>query len=229
MIGAQMRGRRSPRARVALPRLLMVGVISTAVIVAGTTVGIATGAASATAPLSGEAQLTVAEQQMIAKELGAVEQAEKQVDEALARPVDQRVLGPLHELGHQLGSDDLEAVMTQVERAKAAAVDEELKHQIETFQHRNALMKDLNANLAKAMKAMQDKDVATTQSLCGTAEQAKCVQQLKSQIDQLSTDSQMDMLRIQSLVNKRNQAFEGLVSLILRWERSRAAIIGTMR
>lgn len=55
------------------------------------------------------------------------------------------------------------------------------------------------------------------------------VQQLKSQIDGMSNSQQMDMLRLQSLSNKRNEAFETMTNFIKKMQDSRSAILGNMR
>jgi len=55
------------------------------------------------------------------------------------------------------------------------------------------------------------------------------IQQLKSQIDSLSNSQQMDMLRLQSLSNKRNEAFETMTNFIKKMQDSRSSIIGNMR
>lgn len=55
------------------------------------------------------------------------------------------------------------------------------------------------------------------------------IQQIKSQIDSASNSQQMDMLRLQSLSNKRNEAFEVMTNFIKKMQENRAAIIGNMR
>ena len=55
------------------------------------------------------------------------------------------------------------------------------------------------------------------------------IQQLKAQIDSLSNSQQMDMLRLQSLSNKRNEAFETMTNFIKKMQDSRSSIIGNMR
>ncbi len=55
------------------------------------------------------------------------------------------------------------------------------------------------------------------------------IQQLKSQIDSASNSQQMDMLRLQSLSNKRNEAFETMTNFIKKMQDSRNSIIGNMR
>jgi len=54
-------------------------------------------------------------------------------------------------------------------------------------------------------------------------------QTLKNQIDALSSSQQMDMLRLQSLSNKRNEAFDVMTNFIKKMQDSRSSIIGNMR
>lgn len=55
------------------------------------------------------------------------------------------------------------------------------------------------------------------------------IQQMKSQIDSLSNSQQMDMLRLQSLSNKRNEAFETMTNFVKKMQDSRSSIVGNMR
>ena len=55
------------------------------------------------------------------------------------------------------------------------------------------------------------------------------VQQLKSQIDSMSNSQQMDMLRLQSLSNKRNESFEIMTNFIKKMQDNRSAILGNLR
>jgi hypothetical protein len=55
------------------------------------------------------------------------------------------------------------------------------------------------------------------------------VQKVKSLIDSLSNTQQMDMLRLQSLTNKRNEAFETMTNFIKKMQDSRNSIVGNMR
>ena len=55
------------------------------------------------------------------------------------------------------------------------------------------------------------------------------IQQLKSQIDSMSNTQQMDMLRLQSLSNKRNEAFEIMTNFVKKNNDNRASIVGNMR
>lgn len=55
------------------------------------------------------------------------------------------------------------------------------------------------------------------------------IQQLKSQIDSQSNSQQMDMLRLQSLSNKRNEAFDLMTNFIKKMQDNRSSIVGNMR
>lgn len=55
------------------------------------------------------------------------------------------------------------------------------------------------------------------------------IQRLKGQIDSQSNSQQMDMLRMQSLTNKRNEAFETMTQFIKKMQESRSAILNNMR
>ena len=57
----------------------------------------------------------------------------------------------------------------------------------------------------------------------------KAVENLKSMIDTHSNSQQMDMLRLQSLSNKRNEAFDVMTNFIKKMQESRSSIVGNMR
>ncbi|WP_254592216.1 two-partner secretion domain-containing protein [Acinetobacter bouvetii] len=52
---------------------------------------------------------------------------------------------------------------------------------------------------------------------------------IKGQIESASNSQQMDMLRLQSLSNKRNEAFDAITNFIKKMQDSRSSIIGNMR
>jgi hypothetical protein len=57
----------------------------------------------------------------------------------------------------------------------------------------------------------------------------KAVANLKGQIDALSNSQQMDMLRLQSLSNKRNEAFDLMSNFVKKNQDNRSSIVGNMR
>ncbi|MCA0328165.1 MAG: hypothetical protein LCH89_21590 [Proteobacteria bacterium] len=55
------------------------------------------------------------------------------------------------------------------------------------------------------------------------------INSIKSQIDAANNSNQMDMLRLQSLTNKRNEAFDIMTNFIKKMQDSRSSILGNMR
>lgn len=110
-------------------------------------------------------------------------------------------------------SMDLEAAMMAVQQNRANLLDQQLKDQVQAVQDRNAEIAILNSQLAEAQA---NGDTATAEAR-------------KAQIDAVSSSQQMDMLRLQSLSNKRNEAFDVMTNFIKKMQDSRSSIIGNMR
>jgi hypothetical protein len=54
-------------------------------------------------------------------------------------------------------------------------------------------------------------------------------EEIKGKIDSLNNGQQMDMLRMQSLTNKRNEAFDLMTNFIKKMADSRSSVLGNMR
>lgn len=54
-------------------------------------------------------------------------------------------------------------------------------------------------------------------------------EQIKGKIDAFNSSQQMDMLRMQSLTNKRNEAFDLMTNFIKKMADSRSSVLGNMR
>jgi cell fate (sporulation/competence/biofilm development) regulator YmcA (YheA/YmcA/DUF963 family) len=63
----------------------------------------------------------------------------------------------------------------------------------------------------------------------GKEEKAEAVQVIKGKLDSLNSDSQMDMIRLQGLVNKRDQAFDMITNLMDKFSKTMDTIVGNMR
>lgn len=63
----------------------------------------------------------------------------------------------------------------------------------------------------------------------GKDEKAEAVQVIKGKLDSLNSDSQMDMIRLQGLVNKRDQAFDMITNLMDKFSKTMDTIVGNMR
>ncbi|WP_255468072.1 hypothetical protein [Achromobacter sp. UMC71] len=57
----------------------------------------------------------------------------------------------------------------------------------------------------------------------------QAVTEIKSSLDNLSNTQQMEMLRLQSMTGKRNEAFDVMTNFLKKMQESRSSIIGNMR
>ncbi len=151
---------------------------------------------------------------------------------------------------------DLETMMMAVQSNRAQQLEGQLKDQIASVQAKNQQISKLNeltgALNAAAAKFKSDAkagdkidipaDIKTAAASAGVTlpsgfsgtqvtkgDLDGFIQQNKSQIDSLSNSQQMDMLRLQSLSNKRNEAFELMTNFMKKMQDSRNSIIGNMR
>ncbi|MFS0860821.1 MULTISPECIES: hypothetical protein [Paenibacillus] len=112
-----------------------------------------------------------------------------------------------------LSSMDIETALMMVQQERTKLLDSQLQAQIQEVQNRNQAIAELNEQLQVANQS-------------GDTAQA---QKLKGQIDALGNSQQMDMLRLQSMSNKRNEAFDVMTNFIKKMQDSRSSIIGNMR
>jgi len=144
---------------------------------------------------------------------------------------------------------DIETALKAVQEQRASLLDQQLNQQITEVQSRNAQISSVNDLLSNVNNARaQDNstgqydlpgDVNSKLSELGLGDGSKTSytkdeldkmsQDLKGKIDSLSNSQQMDMLRLQSMTNKRNEAFDTMTNFIKKMEDSRSSIIGNMR
>jgi len=147
-----------------------------------------------------------------------------------------------------LSSVDIETALMVVQQQRGALLDQQLNSQITAVQEKNKQLASLNTVLNTAngisadsannalndkqtediKKAMEEAGLSATPPT-NQAELDVLQQQVKGQIDGLSNSQQMDMLRLQSLTNKRNEAFDVMTNFIKKMQDSRSSIIGNMR
>jgi hypothetical protein len=125
---------------------------------------------------------------------------------------------------------DLESAMMAIQSQRANLLEAQLKTQMDGVAQRNTEIAKLSQQISGLQAERSRLPVSKTDQ---QNQQAKMwdqqIEQLKSQIDSLSNSQQMDMLRLQSLTNKRNEAFELMTNFIKKIQDSRASIIGNMR
>ncbi|NOU75590.1 hypothetical protein GC098_30165 [Paenibacillus sp. LMG 31458] len=141
---------------------------------------------------------------------------------------------------------DLDAAMQVVQSQRAALLETQLKDQMDSIKKRNVDIAGLNDTLAKVI-ALQSGNVPYTlaadlktklqqagakhasKATLTTDELKATIDEIKGKIDSLNNAQQMDMLRMQSLTNKRNEGFETMTNFIKKMQESRSSNIGNMR
>lgn len=177
-------------------------------------------------------------------------QAYDSVKEALGQQTTQNAVGGVGLGGisaAQLSSMDIETALAAVQSQRAQLVDQQLAQQLKNVQARNDEIAKLNQllselNLLRGGRApyVLTTDQQTRLNAAGVAANASnrsydagqldgFINTLKSKLDGLSNSQQMDMLRLQSLTNKRNEAFDIMTNFIQKMQDSRSSIIGNMR
>lgn len=114
--------------------------------------------------------------------------------------------------------------MLTVQTQRATLLEGQLQTQLAEVQKKNEQIANFNAQLDK----LEVEKAATTDKAKQDELQAQ-IQDVKNQIDSLSNSQNMDMLRLQSLSNKRNEAFDTMTNFIKKMQESRSSIIGNMR
>ncbi len=120
-------------------------------------------------------------------------------------------------------------MLLQTTRAKV--LESQLNTEIMAMQQRNAQIKMLNTRLNAEQEKLSkmDPEKKDEASVKLRAEQQKKVSDLKSEIDGLNSESQINMIRVQGLVSKRNEAFDTLTNLLSKFQKTIDGIVGNMR
>lgn len=153
---------------------------------------------------------------------------------------------------------DIETMLRMVQEQRVRLLDSQLAEQIAVVRARNEQIGKLNAALgalsrargawptdagpavtmgSAAPDAVSAIEESYTQAGFAVVEPRAWVRadldaeigRLKAMVDATSNSQQMDMLRLQALTNKRNEAFEVMTSFIKKMQESRNSIIGNMR
>jgi len=141
---------------------------------------------------------------------------------------------------------DLETALMAVQSNRANLLDQQLRDQINQIQSRNEMISKLSTLLGRLQQLQPGKGSAALPAelrlelknagvtlpaaeVLKGEEWTSLMAQLKSKIDGISSSQQMDMLRLQGLSNKRNEAFDVMTNFIKKMQDSRSSIIGNMR
>ncbi|WP_187394988.1 hypothetical protein [Pigmentiphaga aceris] len=156
-----------------------------------------------------------------------------------------------------LQSLDLETALMMVQSERTKLLDSQLQTQIQEVQNRNELSSKLNTalnamntvlnragtNAADKPSSATDAEIAAVKTAFKDAgitdvsitkdtkrsDIETAITKVKGQIDALGNTQQMDMLRLQSMSNKRNEAFDVMTNFVKKMQESRSSIIGNMR
>ncbi|MDM5234092.1 hypothetical protein [Lysinibacillus pakistanensis] len=123
-----------------------------------------------------------------------------------------------------LSSVDLETALKMVQQQRTNLLENQLQTQLTEVQTRNEQLAGLNEQLNQ----LNAEKGATTD----TAKQAELdgqLQTVQNQINTLSNSQQMDMLRMQSMNSKRNEAFDAMTNFVKKMQDSRSSILGNIR
>lgn len=179
------------------------------------------------------------------------------VNNALGAGATQNSIGSASNVGGvetiNVNSMDLETAMMAVQGERAKLLEQQLQDQIKSVQDRNDQIAKLNEaqNKLRELQADLQADAQSDHGLSDNQKEAlrKAMEeagintklpenkdeldalgsQVKGQIDAQSNSQQMDMLRLQSLSNKRNEAFDTMSNFIKKMQDSRSSVIGNMR
>lgn len=178
------------------------------------------------------------------------DQAYQSVKQAVGGSATNNSIGGIGSVGQiDLSSMDIESALMVVQQQRTQMLEAQLNNQIQDVQKRNeeiAKKNDAMAGINSALtgEAVDGKysipdDLAGKLAAEGIADASKkeytaeelnqATEKLKGSIDSLSNSQQMDMLRLQSMTNKRNEAFDVMTNFIKKMEESRSSIIGNMR
>ncbi|EGG33704.1 hypothetical protein [Paenibacillus sp. HGF5] len=178
------------------------------------------------------------------------DQAYQSVKQAVGGSATNNSIGGIGNVAQiDLSSMDIESALMVVQQQRTQMLDAQLNNQIQDVQKRNeeiAKKNDAMAGINSALtgEAVDGKysipdDLAGKLAAEGIADASKkeytaeelnqATEKLKGSIDSLSNSQQMDMLRLQSMTNKRNEAFDVMTNFIKKMEESRSSIIGNMR
>ncbi len=128
-------------------------------------------------------------------------------------------------------------------------MDSQLKSQLESINNRNKLISDLNGLITASHEALansvqggfayksndtvnrlyDNRVIDSKKTVFKSEEIRTIIEKLKGKVDSLNSSQQMDMLRMQSLTNKHNEAFDVMTNFIKKMQDSRSSIIGNMR
>jgi hypothetical protein len=146
-----------------------------------------------------------------------------------ARTATTEALESLEAMKRVLDSGDIEGAVMLLQTTRAKSLESQLGTEIKAMQARNAQIKLLNEKLNAKQEEFSKMDPENKDQRDLRAQRQKAISDLKTEIDGLNSESQINMIRVQGLVNKRNEAFDMLSNLIGKFQKTIDGIVGNMR
>ncbi len=150
----------------------------------------------------------------------AIASAQNQALESTMAAVHAEVLNVAAPSAGTSGSMDLESMLMAVQSNRASLIQTQLMNEMKLVQAKNDEIMVLNTQLGQLKAAwLQPNDQAKFAKL------DLQINDITVQIDSAGKSQQMDMLRLQSLSNKRNETFDLMTNFMEKFNDSRAGIV----
>ncbi|MCK9249096.1 MAG: ABC transporter substrate-binding protein [Solirubrobacteraceae bacterium] len=158
-----------------------------------------------------------------------------------------------------VGPMDIETMLRMVQEQRTRLLDEQLREQLAAVQARNQRIARLNVVLSRlavleaafpagaaattptgtdgawptltaaVRTAADEAGITDPPDVTTLADVRAAIARIKALVDDASGGQQLEMLRLQSLTNKRNEAFDVMTDFVKRMQDARASIIANMR
>jgi hypothetical protein len=138
-------------------------------------------------------------------------------------------ISSLEAMKNLVDTGDIEGAVMLLQTTRAKGLESQLGTEIKAMQARNAQIKLLNEKLNARQEEFSKMDPENKNERNLRADRQKAISDLKTEIDGLNSESQINMIRVQGLVNKRNEAFDMLSNLVGKFQKTIDGIVGNMR
>jgi hypothetical protein len=129
------------------------------------------------------------------------------------------VIMPSAQLKELLDSGDIEGALMAIQMTRANNLDAQLGVRMKQMEARNAAVASLNASIATWM----------ADGTNGADKNKAQIAKAQGDLSTLNNQSQYDMLQLQQVVNKRNEAFDLLTNLMGKFQKTMDGIVSNMR
>jgi hypothetical protein len=120
---------------------------------------------------------------------------------------------------------DIESMFMSLVSERANVLDSAITERAKAMQERNAQISAINDDVVKIRTEMQGMDKDSKEYKNKELD----LQNKQTQIDSLSSNSQLDMIQLQGLINKRNQSVDMLTNLVEKFAKTMDGIVSNMR